>query len=63
MNEKTAAVIGLLFCLTGVLIQVLDYRESDLLPLYLKNKGLWFLIIAGSFSIFYSFKSKQEKDK
>ncbi|WP_299667644.1 hypothetical protein [uncultured Polaribacter sp.] len=63
MGKKLVAMLGLLLCLLGVLIQIFENKDSNLIPEILNGTGLWFLIIGSSFSLFYSLTAKQKKDK
>lgn len=63
MNKKFIAITGLLICLAGVIIQILDYCKIEFYPKFLQGKGLWLLIIGSSFSYIYSvIKSKKNEE-
>ncbi|MCT4698068.1 hypothetical protein [Tenacibaculum haliotis] len=63
MKKKVIALLGLLICIIGIVIYFLESKNNIILPSFLKGTGLWFLIIGSSFSLFYSFKERNKKEK
>ncbi|WBX72181.1 hypothetical protein [Tenacibaculum retecalamus] len=63
MKKKVIALLGLLICIIGIVIYFLESKNNTILPSFLKGTGLWFLIIGSSFSLFYSFKERNKKEK
>ena len=63
MKKKVIALLGLLICIIGIVIYFLESKNNTILPSFLKGTGLWLLIIGSSFSLFYSFKERNKKEK
>lgn len=63
MKKKIIAILGLVICLFGVMIQIFENDEQSFVPNSLKVTGLYLLIFGASFSYFYSLVGKEKKEK